>query len=167
MSGNLASGRAIAGEGQADCDFTVRERRSWAEVGDADGAGGGRAARPYWAAWADALPMLHARLPEHAYAWSEELEFAQANVAHVEFFRRLPLGLQEAELARRQLVAEGYRNCPTWEDIRAGVLPKNPAPLERAPGEWCRGWQFYASRVRDTHYLDFEVRPRSSPTERA
>ena len=40
MSGILASGRAIAGEGQADCDFTVRERRSWAEVGEADGAGG-------------------------------------------------------------------------------------------------------------------------------
>ena len=121
----------------------------------------------YWAAWADALPMLHARLPEQAYAWSEALEFAQANVAHVEFLRRLPLGLQEAELARRQLVAEGYRTCPTWEDIRAGVLPKNPAPLERAPGEWCRGWQFYASRVRDAHFLDFEVRPHSSPTERA
>ena len=121
----------------------------------------------YWAAWADALPMLHARLPEHACAWSEALEYAQANVAHVELLRRLPLGLQEAELARRQLVAEGYRNCPTWEDIRAGVLPKNPDPLERAPGEWCRGWQFYASRVRDTHFLDFVVRPHSSPTERA
>ena len=40
MSGIFASGRAIAGQGQADCDFTVREWRSWAEVGDADGAGG-------------------------------------------------------------------------------------------------------------------------------
>ena len=121
----------------------------------------------FWAAWADALPMLHRRVPEHAYKWSEALEYAQANVAHVEFLQQLPSGLQEAELARRQLVAEGFRECPTWEDIREGVLPANSDPKERAPGEWCRGWQFFASRVRDLRFLEFEVRPDMSPTERA
>ena len=121
----------------------------------------------FWAAWADALPMLHRRVPQHASQWSEALEFAQANVAHVEFLKQLPSGLQEAELARRQLLAEGFRDCPTWEDIREGVLPKNPDPSDRAPGEWSRGWQFYASRVRDSHYLEFEVRPHLSPSERA
>ena len=121
----------------------------------------------FWAAWADALPMLHSRVPQHAYKWSEALEFAQANVAHAEFLNQLPSGLKEAELARRQLVAEGYRDCPTWEDIRAGVLPKNPDPKDRAPGEWGRGWQFFASRVRDQHFLEFEVRPHLSPTEQA
>ena len=121
----------------------------------------------FWAAWADALPMLHRRVPEHAYKWSEALEYAQANVAHVEFLQQLPSGLQEAELARRQLVAEGFRECPTWEDIREGVLPANSDPKERAPGEWCRGWQFFASRVRDLRFLEFEVRPHMSPTERA
>ena len=125
------------------------------------------AAAAFWAAWVDALPMLHRRIPEHAYKWSEALEFAQANVAHVEFLNTLPSGLREAELARRQLVAEGFRECPTWEDIRAGVLPENPDPEDRAPGEWCRGWQFFASRVRDQHFLDFEVRPHLSPTEQA
>ena len=111
--------------------------------------------------------MLHRRVPEHAYKWSEALEYAQANVAHVEFLQQLPSGLQEAELARRQLVAEGFRECPTWEDIREGVLPANSDPKERAPGEWCRGWQFFASRVRDLRFLEFEVRPDMSPTERA
>jgi len=125
------------------------------------------AAAAFWAAWADALPMLHRRVPEVAYKWSEALEFAQAHVAHVEFLNTLPSGLREAELARRQLVAEGFRECPTWEDIRAGVLPQNPDPKDRAPGEWCRGWQFFASRVRDQHFLDFEVRPHLSPTEQA
>ena len=121
----------------------------------------------FWAAWADALPMLHRRVPQHASQWSEALEYAQANVAHVEFLKQLPSGLQEAELARRQLLAEGFRDCPTWEDIREGVLPKNPDPSDRAPGEWSRGWQFYASRVRDSRYLEFEVRPHLSPSERA
>ena len=121
----------------------------------------------FWAAWADALPMLHRRVPQYASQWSEALEFAQANVAHVEFLKQLPSGLQEAELARRHLLAEGFRDCPTWEDIREGVLPKNPDPSDRAPGEWSRGWQFYASRVRDSHYLEFEVRPHLSPSERA
>ena len=121
----------------------------------------------FWAAWADALPMLHSRVPEHAYQWSEALEMAQANVAHVELLKQLPSGLQEAELARRQLVAEGYRDCPTWEDIRAGVRPQNPDIRDRAPGEWCRGWQFFASRVRDNHYLEFEVRPNLSPAGQA
>ncbi len=121
----------------------------------------------FWAAWADALPMLRSRVPEHACNWSDALEFAQANVAHVEFLRQLPSGLQEAELARRQLVAEGYRDCPSWEDIREGVLPPNPDPKDRAPGEWGRGWQFYASRVRDKRFLDFEVKPQLSPTEQA
>ncbi len=121
----------------------------------------------FWAAWADALPMLRSRIPEHANRWSEALEFAQANVAHVEFLRQLPSGLQEAELARRQLGAEGFQECPSWEDIREGVLPKNPDPSERAPGEWSRGWQFYASRVRDDRYLEFEVRPHLSPAEQA
>ena len=36
-------------------------------------------------------------------------ELAQANVAHIEFFQQLPSGLQEAEQARRQLVAEGFQ----------------------------------------------------------
>ena len=121
----------------------------------------------FWAAWADALPMLRSRIPEHAYKWSDALEFAQANVAHIEFFQQLSSGLQEAEQARRQLVAEGFKECPSWEDIREGVLPKNPDPSERAPGEWARGWQFYASRVRDTRYLEFEVRPHLSPAEQA
>ena len=121
----------------------------------------------FWAAWADALPMLHRRIPVHAEKWSEQLEFAQANIAHVEFLRELPCGLQEAELARRQLLADGFHDCPTWEDIRAGVLPKTPDPLDSAPGEWSRGWQYYASRARDNRFLEFEVRPHLSPTEQA
>jgi hypothetical protein len=125
------------------------------------------ASAAFWAAWADALPMLHRRVPYHAHHWSKALEYAQANIAHVEFLQQLPSGLREAELARRQLVAEGFSECPTWEDIRAGVRPENPDPKDRAPGEWCRGWQFFASRVRDTHFLEFEVRPHLSPTEQA
>ena len=121
----------------------------------------------FWAAWADALPMLHRRVSEHASNWSVALENAQANEARVEFLELLPSGLQEAELARRRLVAEGFHDCPTWEDIRAGVRPPNPDPLDRAPGEWSRGWQFFASRVRDKHFLEFEVRPPLSPAAQA
>ena len=111
--------------------------------------------------------MLHSRIPAHAERWSEQLEFAQANVAHVEFLKELPSGLQEAEIARRTLVAEGYRDCPTWGDIRAGVMPRTPEPLDCAPGEWARGWQFYASRARDRRFLEFEVRPHLTKAEQA
>lgn len=121
----------------------------------------------FWAAWADALPMLHRRVPEHAYRWSEALEYAQANITDVEFLQQLPQGLQEAESARRRLVEEGFQDCPTWEDIRTGVRPQNPDPLDRAPGEWCRGWQFFASRIRDKYFLEFEVRPPLSPAGQA
>ena len=119
----------------------------------------------YWAAWADALPMIKSRLPQYAGEWiamlsEAELLYENDPSAKVS---GMPSCLAEVEEARRLLKQEGLGSpesecaCPSWTDLETGTRP--PQPHNNEPGEWAHGWQFFASRVRDIKYRDFELIP--------
>ena len=86
-----------------------------------------RTAEPaYWAAWADALPILLERLPEYARLWVAQLTEAESCSDFP--LGSLPACLKEAEVARRklQLEAASVRNVwklPSWAEIAAGKRP--------------------------------------------
>jgi len=118
------------------------------------------AAAAYWAAWADALPMLLERVPDIAAEWVAKLAAVQECERDDPGAQgSLTQGLREAEECRRMLVAEGFAKCPTWLDIANGQAPPNPDVEDREPGEWCHGWQFFASRTRELRAREFEIRP--------
>ena len=88
----------------------------------------------YWASWADALPMIHQRNPEVAAAVVLQLAPGAAAAAGC---------MAELDKACRRLDHEGFRDRPSWQELRDGARP--PEPKEHDPGEWQQGWQYFAS----------------------
>ena len=124
----------------------------------------------YWAAWADALAMLHARIPEYANQLCAELsqvEHMANEYPALSIPASLPSCLAEAEEARRLLVSEGFSECPSWDELLRGKRPPVVSPIQREVGEWAHGWQFYASRTREQRCLEFHVRPNLSRSDLA
>ena len=79
----------------------------------------------YWASWADALPMLSARLPE----LTDGVEaILNAN----------PQGCLRDLDAAGILDRSGFVGRPSWRELRGGVQPPQPSGVE--PGEWQHGW---------------------------
>ena len=78
----------------------------------------------YWAAVADVLPVLRARLPALAERALAELERADAPAA---------AGLRAAREAAELLRREGYDALPTWREVWDGARP--PEHQEAEPGE--------------------------------
>ena len=64
----------------------------------------------YWAAWADALPVIDARAPD----------FARRCLAALEDRGGAADCLREAAAARDLLAAEGWHDCFTWSSILQG-----------------------------------------------
>ena len=107
----------------------------------------------YWAGLADALPVIHARLPEFAEHYRDALERCGAEAP----------SLRAAAEARELLQTEGW--CPGWREILQGA---RPAPPEHTgPGDWPHGWQFHASRTRNQHLRDSLMLPAMTPDARA
>ena len=97
----------------------------------------------FWASWADALPMIQARLPVMANAVMEALEGnAQGCIGE----------LQEST---RVLDASGFIGRPSWTSLRAGAYP--PPSTVAEPGEWQHGWQYYASSFLEHHFRETVV----------
>jgi hypothetical protein len=94
----------------------------------------------YWASWADCLPMIHRRHPAIAAYCRQALDLPVGDVALVD-------SLQEARLAREELLREGFDACPTWAGVLAGTRPPQADGTE--PGEWAHGWQYHAASARD------------------
>ena len=88
----------------------------------------------YWAAWADAIPVMIEKQPD----------FAQhiVHVLNTPAFLALSnsRGLQEVESCRTLVCNEGYATCPSWDDIVAGERPPNVPEHEADVGEWQKGW---------------------------
>ena len=109
----------------------------------------------YWAAWADALPVIDARAPD----------FARRCLAALEDRGGEADCLREAAAARDLLAAEGWHDCPTWSSILQGARP-TPANDAR-PGDWPHGWQMHASRTRNTQFRDSVLLPDMPPSSQA
>ena len=102
-------------------------------------------AAAYWAAWADALPVMHQRRPDAAARCARELAAADAAAAP---------SLRAAAAAGAVLDAEGWTTRPDWPALLEGVAPA-PAPDEPAEtGDWIRGWQRPAARALNTSYRE-------------
>ena len=87
----------------------------------------------YWASWADALHMIHQRLPDVADRVVQNLSD-----------REDPGGcLGELRGVAIQLDRQGFAGRPEWHSLKMGVRPQGIFQAE--PGEWPHGWQYHAS----------------------
>ena len=75
----------------------------------------------YWAAWADALPVVGERAPA----------LTEACV------RQLGAGRLRPAAAAPRLRAEGWQVCPSWRTIADGARP--PPVTDRGMGDWLHG----------------------------
>ena len=107
----------------------------------------------YWASWADALPMLSARLPE----LTDRVEaILNAN----------PQGcLRDLDEAAGILDRSGFVGRPSWRELRVGVRPPQPSGVE--PGEWQHGWQYHGSSSLEYHFRESVVFAQSCPAIQA
>ena len=111
----------------------------------------------YWAAWADLLPVIHARAPALAQEFVTQLEHGPAAVAAC---------LQQADQAGRHLDLHGWAHRPPWTSLIGDAAP--PPPLaDREPAWWRHGWQHPASVAVTTYHRQECVLPSLSPTHRA
>ena len=96
-----------------------------------------RSASPaaYWAAWADALPVLRLRRREAAACCLAELEAGSASLA---------LCLRAAAAAGAHLTHAGWEGRPEWRAIHDGLRPAQCVLPE--PGERRQGWQHHGFR---------------------
>jgi len=104
----------------------------------------------YWAAWADALHMLHQRRPAEAQQLAQLLSGDQPGASG---------GVAAAEAAGRRLDAIGMAR-PSWAALLAGERPSRPNREDEAEaGEWKHGWQFHACSRLNTHYRENVLLP--------
>ena len=100
----------------------------------------------YWAAWADALPVLRLHRPEAAarcHRCLAELEAGPASFA---------LCLRAVAAAGAHLTHAGWEGRPMWSAIHDGLRPAQCDLPE--PGERCQGWQHHCSRACSTRFRD-------------
>ena len=109
----------------------------------------------YWAAWADALPVLRRRCPEQAQCILSQLAAPGTEQAAC---------LKAANEAAAALDQEGFAERPSWQAAFDGARPEPPQQADREPGEWQHGWQYYASSSREHHFKRTVVEPSLSPT---
>ena len=110
----------------------------------------------YWAAWADALPMIQARHPALATRLVAELANSDGSNADC---------IQQASDAGRLLDHRGF-DRPAWHLLAAGARPplrdELPEPCERV-----RGWQFHACSAIETFHREQALLPVLPPAHRA
>ena len=110
----------------------------------------------YWAAWADALPVMRARAPDLASRCREALEGGPGRDAPC---------LREAVEAGALLREAGWQTCPTWSALLDGVRP--PPADDAGPGDWPHGWQMRATRTLNTHFRERTLLPDMPPSSQA
>ena len=113
------------------------------------------AAGAYWSSWADALAMIHQRLPRVANSITEKLEGVVAARGCLTELR---------EVADR-LDRQGFVGRPGWGELKLGARPPPAHTVE--PGEWAHGWQYHASSASEYHFRETVVLPQSSASHQA
>ena len=106
----------------------------------------------YWASWADAFPMISARLPSLGEEILEAMTGEQAGGC-----------IEELVSAAGQLDRGGFLQRPDWLQLRAGARP--PVALDAEPGEWQHGWQFHASSPLEHHFRETVLLARPCPDD--
>ena len=112
----------------------------------------------HWASWIDALPVLAAKAPRLAALIVTDLERASGPTTEC---------LQEVAHARARLVELGAEHVPTWQEAVSGCEPPQPQINTGTDLELSRGWQWYASSVRESFFAERILRPICDPPQRA
>ena len=99
----------------------------------------------YWAAWADALPVMLQRRPDAARRCAHELALGGVSAAPC---------LRAAAAAGDILLAEGWVERPEWDSLLRGAQPAPSPPESSEPGVWPHGWQKPAARELNTSYRE-------------
>ena len=107
----------------------------------------------YWAAWADALPVLRQRYPEAAARLVQELEGEPAAPC-----------LRAAAEAARQVTAEGWTSRPEWAACARGA---DAPAAEGELGLGNPGWQRHAVLALHTSFRERVLLPALAPAARA
>ena len=107
----------------------------------------------YWAAWADALPVLRARYPEVADGLVHELEGEPARPC-----------LRAAALAAHRLAEAGWEARPDWDACARGA--GRPA-VDGELGLGNPGWQRHAVLALHTSFRERVLLPTLTPAARA
>ena len=105
-----------------------------------------------WSSWADALAMIHQRLPRVADSITDRLEGAVEGC------------LRELHEVGDRLDRQGFVGRPGWADLKLGARPPSAHTVE--PGEWAHGWQYHASLLNTTSG-ETVVLPQSNPSHQA
>ena len=109
----------------------------------------------FWASWADALAMLHERLPF----------VTEGAVSALEGEDALQGCLGELQWAANSLDRQGFISRPQWRALQSGVRP--PPANDVEPGEWAHGWQHYATSASEHHFRESVVLAQSCPSHQA
>ena len=112
------------------------------------------AAGAYWASWADALHMLHQRLPH-----------LTGQVVHHLSHPNAVGCLGELQESASHVDRDGFISRPSWDMLRRGVRPRPPLIVE--PGEWHHGWQYYSSSSSEHHFRETVVLAQSCIADQA
>ena len=111
----------------------------------------------YWAAWADALPVLALRQPILAARCAAELTLGPESAAAC---------LREAAASASELDRYGWQSRPGWAVLAANAS-EVPNLREREPGIPAHGWQHLASLVVHASFRAREILPRLPPAGQA
>ena len=104
----------------------------------------------YWSSWADALAMIHQRLPRVADSITDRLEGAVA----------VEGCLGELHEVGDRLDRQGFVGRPGWAELKLGARPPPAHTVE--PGEWA-----HASSASEYHFRETVVLPQSNPSHQA
>ena len=97
----------------------------------------------YWAAWADALPVMLQRRPEAARRYAQELALGGGWTAPCP---------RAAAAAGDRLLADGWSARLEWDDLLHGARPPPTHTEPSEPGSWPHGCHKPAARVLNTSY---------------
>ena len=115
----------------------------------------------YWAAWADALPVMLQRRPDAARRCAHKLALGGVSAAPC---------LRAAAAAGDMLLAEGWVERPEWDSgvgfLLRGAQPAPSPPESSESGVWPHGWQKPAARVLNISYRE-RLLCSSPPSSRA
>lgn len=112
----------------------------------------------YWAAWADALPVLRQRYPDAAARCVRELAVGDEAAAPC---------LRAAAAAATHLHRHGWTACPTWHALFHALQPDAASTDQSGPGLGPGGWQRQASLVLHQSFRESELLPALNPASRA
>ena len=110
----------------------------------------------YWANWADSVGMFRQRHRDVAASVAAALTDPPTHAHH----------LQGATDSRGFLHSVGFETAE-WATLADGLRPRQPAFQDIEPGVPTHGWQFFAARAIEEHFVSSSIVPRLSPTKSA